>query len=60
MHCATLCYALYGGVGGIMRSDFVVTWLHVGILLIVSVVLVALTAYLARHLSKEKIVTTIS
>jgi len=51
--------ALYGGVGGIMRSDFFVSWLHVGILLVVSVVLVALTAYLARYLSKEKIVTTI-
>ena len=52
--------ALYGGVGGIMRSDFVVSWLHVGTLLIVSVLLVALTAYLARYLSKEKVVTTIS
>jgi len=52
--------ALYGGVGGIMRSDSIVSWLHVGILLVVSVVLVALTAYLARYLSKEKIVTTIS
>jgi ABC-2 type transport system permease protein len=51
--------ALYG-MGGIMRSDFVVSWLHVGTLLIVSVLLVALTAYLARYLSKEKIVTTIS
>jgi len=32
----------------------------VGTLLIVSVLLVALTAYLARYLSKEKVVTTIS
>lgn len=52
--------ALYGGVGGIMRSDFVVSWLHVIALLTVSVLLVALTAYLARYLSKEKVVTTIS
>lgn len=51
--------ALYG-VGGIMKSDFVVSWLHVGTLLVVSLLLVALTAYLARYLSKEKIVTTIS
>jgi ABC-2 type transport system permease protein len=51
--------ALYG-MGGIMRSDFVVSWLHVIALLIASVLLVALTAYLARYLSKEKIVTTIS
>jgi ABC-2 type transport system permease protein len=51
--------ALYG-MGGIMRSDFVGSWLHVIALLIASVLLVALTAYLARYLSKEKIVTTIS
>jgi hypothetical protein len=52
--------ALYGGVGGIMRSDFIVSWLHVGTLLIVSLFLVALTAYLARYQSKERIATTVS
>jgi ABC-2 type transport system permease protein len=51
--------ALYG-VRGIMRSDLVVSWMHVGTLLIVSLLLAALTGYSVRHLSKEKIVTTIS
>ena len=39
--------------------DLVVSWVHVIALLIASLLLVTLTAYLARYLSKEKIVTTI-
>jgi len=37
-----------------------VSWVEVGVLLIVSVLLLAITTYLSRYLSKEKIVTTIS
>jgi len=37
-----------------------VSWVEVAVLLIVSVLLLAITAYLSRYLSKEKIVTTIS
>jgi ABC-2 type transport system permease protein len=36
-----------------------VSWIEVGVALIVSVLLLTLTTYLSRYLSKEKIVTTI-
>ena len=39
--------------------NVVVSWPEVEVCLIVSVLLLALTAYLSRYLSKEKIVTTI-
>ena len=44
---------LLGGV------NVVVSWLEVGICAIFAVLLLALTTYLSRYLSKEKIVTTI-
>jgi len=42
------------------NMSLAVSWVEVVVLLIVSVLLLALTTYLSRYLSKEKIVTTIS
>ena len=49
-------------IGGLIRGNMnlVVSWVEVLLLLIVSVLLLVLTTYLSRYLSKEKIVTTIS
>ncbi len=49
-------------IGGLIRGNtsLVVSQLEVAVVLIVSVLLLALTTYLSRYLSKEKIVTTIS
>ena len=41
-------------------TGFVVSWMTVGVLLIVAVFLLALITYLSKYLSKEKIVTSIS
>ena len=48
-------------IGGLIRGDpsFVVSQLEVVVVLIASVLLLAITTYLSRYLSKEKIVTTI-
>jgi len=40
-------------------TSLVVSWVEIGILLIVSLSLLTLTTYLSRYLSKEKVVTTI-
>jgi len=40
-------------------GGFVVSWMTVGVLLLVAVLLLALISYLTRYLSKERIVTTI-
>jgi ABC-2 type transport system permease protein len=42
------------------NMSLAVSWVEVVVLLIVSVLLLAITTYLSRYLSKEKIVTTIS
>lgn len=55
---AVLFGALFG-MGGIMKSNFVITWLHVIALLAISVLLLSFTAFLTRYLSRERIVTTI-
>ena len=49
-------------IGGLIRGNtsFVVSQVEVVVVLIASVLLLALTTYLSRYLSKEKIVTTIS
>lgn len=53
--------ALYGVSGAMkMSGGFVVSWSLVAAFLVVSLVLVALTAFLTKFLSKERIVTTIS
>jgi len=49
---------LDGLILGNMNVD--VSWIEVEVSLIVSVLLLALTSYLSKYLSKEKIVTTIS
>jgi len=41
------------------NMNVVTSWFEVGVLLLVSVLLLAITTYLSRYLSKEKIVTTI-
>ena len=48
-------------IGGLIRGNMslVVSWAEVAVLLVVSVLLLALTTYSSRYLSKEKIVTTI-
>jgi len=48
-------------IGGFIQGEMslVVSWAEVAVLLVVSVLLLALTTYLSRYLSKEKIVTTI-
>ena len=50
--------ALYGSGYAVMGGS-AISWTHVGILFAISLVLLALTLYLARHLSKERIVTTL-
>jgi ABC-2 type transport system permease protein len=51
--------ALYGA-GYVIGSTMSVSWLYVGILVLISVVLLTVALYLMRHLSKERIITTIS
>ena len=54
--------ALFGALAftkNIMAGSFVVSWMAVGVLLLVAVLLLALISYLTRYLSKERIVTTI-
>jgi ABC-2 type transport system permease protein len=43
----------------VIVAGFAVSWSEVGILLVIAVLLLALTSYLTRYLSKERIVTTI-
>lgn len=43
----------------VVGAEFAVSWTGVGVLLIISVLLLALASYLTRYLSKERIVTTI-
>jgi len=52
---------MYPSIFGLILGNvnLVVSWLEVGICSIFAVVLLALTTYLSRYLSKEKIVTTI-
>ena len=56
---APLFADLYG-VGRMVGSSFDISWIPVGILFAISVFLLAVTAYLTKHLSKERIVTTIN
>jgi ABC-2 type transport system permease protein len=51
--------ALYG-VGYVLGDNTIISWLYVGILLLISVLLMGVATYLIRHLSKERIITTIS
>lgn len=51
--------ALYGA-GYVIGSNATVSWSYIGILLLISAFLMGLAAYLIRHLSKERIMTTIS
>jgi ABC-2 type transport system permease protein len=51
--------ALYG-VGLSATTSLAIPWSYVGILFAVSVLLLVVTAYLTKRLSKERIVTTIS
>lgn len=44
----------------IIGAGFVVSWMEVGVLLVIAVLLLGLTSYLTRYLSKERIVTTIA
>ncbi len=44
----------------ITKGDFTVSWSGVGVLLVIAAILLALTTYLTRYLSKERIVTSIS
>jgi ABC-2 type transport system permease protein len=50
--------ALYG-VGFSASRSFAIQWQYTGILFAVSLVLILLIAYLVKHLSKERIVTTL-
>ncbi|MBT9439222.1 MAG: hypothetical protein GAS50_08515 [Desulfobacterales bacterium] len=43
----------------VIGVGFAVSWIEVGVLLMVAVLLLALISYLTRYLSKERIVTTI-
>ncbi len=56
---APLFAGLYG-VGRMVGSSFAISWIQVGILFAISVFLLAVTAYLTKRLSKERIVTTIN
>jgi len=56
---APLFAGLYGA-GYVMGSSFAVSWIQVGFLFGASVILLAVSAYLTRRLSKERIVTTIT
>jgi ABC-2 type transport system permease protein len=51
--------ALYGA-GYVIGSDLTVSWSYTGTLLLISVILIGIASYLIRHLSKERIMTTIS
>lgn len=51
--------ALYG-VGYVLGSNTAISWSYTGILLLISVLLMSIAIYLIRHLSKERIITTIS
>jgi ABC-2 type transport system permease protein len=51
--------AIYGS-GYMVSRNSAVTWQHVGIIFAVCAFFVVATAYLARYLSKERIVTAIS
>ena len=44
----------------VISGGYAVSWVEVGVLLIVAVLLLALISYLTRYLSKERIVTSIS
>lgn len=44
----------------IIGAGFAVSWREVGVLLVIAVILLVLTSYLTRYLSKERIVTTIA
>ena len=44
----------------VISGGYVVSWMAVGVLLLVAVLLLTLTVYLTRYLSKERIVTSIS
>ena len=50
--------ALYGS-GYAVMGGATISWRHVGILFSISICLLGITAYLSRHISKERIVTTI-
>ena len=41
-------------------AGFAISWSEVGVLLVITMLLLALTSYLTRYLSKERIVTTIA
>jgi len=56
---APLFAGLYGA-GYVMGGSFAVSWIQVGFLFGGSVILLAVSAYLTRRLSKERIVTTIT
>lgn len=56
---APLFAGLYGA-GYVMGGSFTVSWIQVGFLFGGSVILLAVSAYLTRRLSKERIVTTIT
>jgi len=56
---APLFAGLYGA-GYVMGGSFAVSWIQVGFLFGASVILLAVSAYLTRRLSKERIVTTIT
>jgi ABC-2 type transport system permease protein len=51
--------ALYGA-GYVIGSNVTISWSHVGILLLISAGLMGISAYLIGHLSRERIITTIS
>ena len=56
---APLFAGLYGA-GYVMGGSFAVSWIQVGFLFGASAILLAVSAYLTRRLSKERIVTTIT
>ena len=56
---APLFAGLYGA-GYVMGGSFAISWIQVGILFGISALLLAVTAYLTRRLSRERIVTTIT
>jgi len=56
---APLFAGLYGA-GYVMGDSFAVSWIQVGFLFGISALLLAVSAYLTRRLSKERIVTTIT
>ena len=48
------------GAGYVMGGSFAISWIQAGILFAISALLLAVTAYLTKRLSKERIVTTIT